>query len=93
MAAVKVRRVVAAGITPGLGVYASRIQRSAVLSLFICILALTLNAIALASVLPVMMQALETGDLSSLYEAYNLPQGSDSVAGSDSAGSGSSAWG
>lgn len=92
LAAAKVRRVVAVGITPGLSVYASRIRRSAVLSLFICVLALTLNAIALASVLPAVMQALQTGDLSSLYEAYNLPQGGG-AGSSDPQKPGSSAWG
>ena len=41
--------------------------------------------------LPAMMQAIQTGDLSALYEAYDLPQGSMDI-GSGSSGS-SSAWG
>ena len=82
MAFVKTRRVIAEGVAPGLTVYASRIRRSAVLS-----------AIALASVLPAMIQAIQTGDLSLLYEAYDLPQGGGVGSGEAAKDPGSSIWG
>lgn len=93
MALVKVRRVLAEGVAPGLSVYASRIRRSAVLSTLVCALALTLNAIALASVMPALIQAIQTGDLSSLYETYNLPQGSGAGSGSAPKDPSTSIWG
>ena len=91
LAVAKVRRAMMGDLEQGLAIYASRLRRSAVLSLIICTLALVLNGIALATMLPAMMQAIQTGDLSALYEAYDLPQGSMDV-GSGSSGS-SSAWG
>ena len=93
MALVKTRRVIAEGVAPGLAVYASRIRRSAVLSAIVCALALTLNAIALASVFPAMIQAIQTGDLSSLYEAYDLPQGGGVGSGEAAKDPGTSIWG
>lgn len=90
LALAKVRRAVAAGVEPGLAVYASRLQRSAVLSLIVCALALVLNGIALATMMPAMMQAIQTGDLSALYEAYDLPQGGTT---SEPQNPGSSVWG
>lgn len=85
LAVVKARRALTEGLEPGLKVYASRIQRSGILSVIICALALVLNAIALATVLPAMMQALQTGDLSSLYDAAGIQgQQPDATAPKDS---------
>ncbi|MCI8469067.1 MAG: hypothetical protein HFJ75_06230 [Eggerthellaceae bacterium] len=71
-------------------VIASRIRRSSVLAVIVCALALILNAMTVASVMPAMMEAVQSGDLTSLYESYGMaPSG-----GSGSTGSGgSSAWG
>lgn len=78
-----------------------KVKRSALIALVISIAALALNVYALATIMPMMLEAIESGDASSLLQdlyggsstSSGSGSGSGSASGSNGAAQGSSVWG
>lgn len=74
-----------------------KVKRSALIALVISFAAFALNVYALATIMPVMLEAIESGDASNLlqdlYGGSSASSGSGSASGSSGAAQGSSVWG
>lgn len=74
-----------------------KVKRSALIALVISVAAFALNVYALATIMPVMLEAIESGDASNLlqdlYGGSSASSGSGSASGSSGAAQGSSVWG
>lgn len=85
IALVKTKRVLAHAESPYLG-YARALKQTAIMGIFISTVALVLNIIGVVTMLPMLMDALQSGDYSSI-----LGNGVSATPSSPS--SGESAWG
>lgn len=74
-----------------------KVKRSALIALAISVAAFALNVYALVTIMPMMLEAIESGDASSLlqdlYGGSSASSGSGSASGSSDAAQGSSVWG
>lgn len=87
LAFLKVRRVMGPEDTVGTIAYALR--RQTVIAIAISCLALALNAVSLAMVMPTLVSVMQTGDISQLLEYYGI----QSAPEASSSASSSSIWG